>query len=248
MRSPLLSRAIALVALAATFVLAAESDRPAHSQSLLESRVPHASEITLDFQPPQRGAPSETAGGASRGGCVEEDAALTLLVPNGFGQTTQSHPTFFFYVPQTSAEQATFTLSSLSEDGTVETVHYSQTFEIEEANVVVPFALPSDAPALEAGRDYYWSIDLLCDLENAGENIYSVAWIERVPAPPELESALASDRPSLYAQKGLWYDTLAALLELRSRESGSAEADWINLLENVELGAIADKPVAAIED
>lgn len=61
----------------------------------------------------------------------------------------------------------------------------------------------------------------------------------------ELQQASPSDRASLYAVNGLWYDSVAALYETRkSNPNNSATVtEWADLLDSVGLKEIAREPI-----
>ena len=61
----------------------------------------------------------------------------------------------------------------------------------------------------------------------------------------ELEKAAPKDRPSIYANAGLWYDTVTSLVQLREANPNDPQLaeDWTDLLQSIGLDAIAQAPL-----
>lgn len=202
------------------------------------------------FKPPNRGAPRTTAGGATRGSCLKEKIKPTALVPTTelgkFGMTTEARPSFFVYLPKTSAESAEFTLKDIDENDIYRTM--IPLIGQNETGGIVSFQLPADAPALEVGKDYQWFFNLVCRPTDRINDEFTTAWIHRVAPDTALTTALKSatprQRPNIFAQAGIWQDTLAALTELRrTRPSDPTLTDeWTSLLKSVGLGQITGGP------
>jgi hypothetical protein len=73
-------------------------------------------------------------------------------------------------------------------------------------------------------------------------------WIERVNLSSELQAKLSGKSPtekaSLYASEGIWYDALQILADLRRTQPTSAtQGAWQNLLQSVELNSLVTEPV-----
>ncbi len=211
----------------------------------------------IDFVPPDRGRPGSREGAGTRRGPVAEDRCsyrgdrpLTALMPNtNLGLTADPYPTFFFYIPETDARMVEFFIEAEVEDGTGQKRYeeiYRTRIEITGEARTIALELPAAAglAPLEEGREHYWSLMLLCTPQR--EIAYVDGWVERVAPPASLRSALesatAAERPSLYAEAGLWYDTLEALAELQQADPTDPnwQRDWANLLESVGLESLAD--------
>ena len=74
-------------------------------------------------------------------------------------------------------------------------------------------------------------------------------WIQRTKLNSTFTQRLASATPlqraSLYAGKGIWYDSLTALAELRLNkpENAPVMADWESLLKSEKLDSLANYPL-----
>ena len=167
--------------------------------------------------PPQTSRPTKgttiTTGTRSPGSSPEKsDIGLILLVPyTHVGQTTASHPTFAWFVPNVPLAAIEFRLFTLTQ----QPLYSYKVIEPMPAGVMQA-TLPPDQPGLEIGQRYRWQVALTCKSSPASTTTIS-AEIERVALPPNLAAQLAanqnlSQQVQLYAEAGLWYDALAAAL------------------------------------
>ncbi|MBD1880824.1 MULTISPECIES: DUF928 domain-containing protein [unclassified Coleofasciculus] len=204
----------------------------------------------LRFRLPRVGAPKTREPGASRGSssCAAQGKSLMALLPStNVGLTVAARPTLFVAVPKTSAQDAEFILY----DGeTSQQVIYETTLPIPSTGGVVSVSLPQkDAPSLVAGKKYRWSLSMICDAEDRGADISVEGWIQRVQPNValrnDLKKAAPRDRPAIYAEAGMWLDTLSSLADLRNANPSdfTLETDWKDLLKLVNLGTVAEEPL-----
>ncbi|NJP10042.1 MAG: DUF928 domain-containing protein [Leptolyngbyaceae cyanobacterium RU_5_1] len=209
--------------------------------------------IAVEFKPPKRGIPGRREGAGTRGpACVQGSSVLTALVPQtNLGLTTAEYPRFFWYVPKTRAKLLKFSLYQGNEQDPEQELVYETTMNITGEPGVASLALPNDekvAP-LTLGQDYYWSVTLVCSADDPINNMQVSGWVQRVAVPPGLENQLAtakpSDRVSLYANNGLWFDTVTTLATLRCEQpkNSTLVSSWVALLKSVKLDKIADQPL-----
>jgi hypothetical protein len=213
-------------------------------------------QISLNFNPPDRGAPGTTTGGGSRAlsACTRGRMPLTLLVPTDkvgkFGLTAVPRPTLLVYVPKTNARSAEVTLVGRNSQNSKESDGLGQaTIPLSGEAGIITVKLPDSLPDLEVGKDYQWYFSLICNPAERTDDIVSSAWISRTPPKPALAKALERakphDRPALYSSSSYWYDTLAALSELRQAnpQDLNLKADWTQLLKSVGLKEVAEQPL-----
>lgn len=197
------------------------------------------------------GAPGNREGGATRGGirCSQGEKRLQALIPeSNIGLTTAEYPTFFVFVPQTNTQSAEFVLL----DATTEDMVYKTRFALPPTAGIISFSLPSDSnlPPLEIGKKYHWFFSINCDLEDPSADIFVEGWVQRILPEQvlvnQLKQATPRDRPSLYAEAGIWHETIANLARLRfSRpQDTSLVTDWKELLKSVGLSHLAEEPIA----
>jgi len=217
----------------------------------------------ITFKPPGEEAPTNTIGGGTRGDVTfkppggdtpentvsggtrrdELPSPIAVLPESNIGRTAIARPTFFVYLPPSATNRVFFSLQTASG----ETV-YQTTRELSDAVGIVSFTLPEDAPALEIGENYQWFFAPLQAGEMLGPDSYRISgWVKRVEPPRttgDISALAPAELAKLYAESGIWYDTLAVLVsELQGQPNPSLEADLADLLAQVGLEAIATAPV-----
>ncbi len=200
---------------------------------------------SVTFDPPAGDRPDDTAGGASRGeGCPSESASVCVVpvMPNTKnGLTIAERPTFFVYVPETSAKEIFFGLNDENNQN-----YYQTKIPIEGKSGILRFQLPANAPALEVGKNYRWTFIIIDEQGLRADSRGVEGSIQRVVANPTLVSQLQNQslvqQAVLYGKNGIWYETLTSLAEAR-KSNPDLELTWQNLLKSVGLNAIATKPL-----
>ncbi len=197
----------------------------------------------VTFRPPGDRAPKTSSGAASRdaSACIanQTGAAVTPLLPTtNIGLTMAERPTVFVYVPQTNAKKAFFSIQD------EESNHiYESSVSLLQKPGVVEVKLPEDAPGLKIGKNYKWSLVMICTADLEPDSPFVSAWVRRVKAHPVNNWDATLESASLLAQIGIWYDTLSTLAQLRRNQPNNqaALASWQELLESVGLNAIAKR-------
>lgn len=234
-----------------------------HGGGMLEARVRYR-QSRRRYRLPAWGAPRWSSGGAARGGCSTTEAPLIPLIPvdsqvtsqttkepTFFGETLAAYPTFFAYVPQTSAREVEFLLIDEGTGSeTVAKVVYQKPMKITGTPQIISFQLPSDRPPLQPGRNYHWSFTTVCDpsdqSRDASGNPYIEGLIQRAAIDPQYETKIKNvalrDRPDVYANDGYWLDALTTLAQLRctSPNDATVMADWTTLLQAIDLSKIPE--------
>lgn len=100
----------------------------------------------------------------------EPEAALSqdlvaLMPDTNFGQTVQAHPTLFWYLPETTARYARFSLYEANSNLQPSELLYRSRFRLQGEAGIISLALPSEMgiPALQVDRPYVWQLQLYCD-------------------------------------------------------------------------------------
>lgn len=223
------------------------------------------------YKPPKRPSAASTIGGGTRSGpakvtptptfktalpdsgtvrsmpvkgCMKNlTDPLTLFAPEKeVGQTLSGRPDVFFYLD--GPAQVTV---KLVENG----VNESQALWKRNATVSQPgvnmFAYPIDVPEIQAGKTYALYVEMRCDVE--GQDTHKVKTrigIQRVAITSTLEKAIAAtktpqEKAVVYGNEGLWFDAMAAQALAVTESPDTGDAEFLKLLEQVNLKAIADK-------
>jgi len=202
----------------------------------------------VNFQPPDVTAPGNRQGGTHRGGKLcPPGLSITPLIPeSNIGLTLADSPTFFVYVPQTSAEIEFILLTENGKD-----IVYETKFKVDKPGIVgisVPAEIDSKK-SVEVGKRYEWSFSMVCDPQDRSADLVVQGFVQRIEPQPTLQRDLANtdamSRLNVYAQNGLWYETLATLAELRrqSPENSMLAGQWTQLLQSQGLDSIAAQPL-----
>ncbi len=175
----------------------------------LEFSSKASAQIVQDYVPPISSKKTSRTKGAGSRGCDRILATdLQLLTPDDHIATTvSSHPTFFWSISNTSLP-VRFTLI---EPGVAKPI-MDRKFMVTRPGVV-EVKLPSDRPGLKLGKEYRWTVSIVCNEERPSENTYAYSWIKRVAVTPKLAQNLAgvdkrSQRSLVYARSGIWYEAL----------------------------------------
>lgn len=216
----------------------------------LSSKLPDRWEN--NFSAPRVPGPSQpdnrTSGG-TRGDdqCVPVGQTLIALVPpSGVGETAADYPTVFWYMPQTSASEIEFVLQDANQKDIYSakyTLAKSANGSLTGAPGIMSLTVPAFAnlPPLKAGEEYKWALALICDAADRSTDIVVEGGIKRVKADSTLASrvqrATPNERLELYAERRLWYETLATLNELGRDRSNTTEMAnaWNKIFQSVGL-------------
>ncbi|MBW4616619.1 MAG: DUF928 domain-containing protein [Desmonostoc vinosum HA7617-LM4] len=214
--------------------------------SMLLIVTPTLAQVT--FNPPKEQAPKSSSGGASRdvSTCGADLTATTkasvtpLLPKNNIGLTIAERPTVLIYIPQTNAKTALFSLQDEQNKQ-----YYQTILPLPKKPGVMEVKIPHSVAALKTGKNYQWSLVMICTEELEPDSPWISGWIRRVEANSSLNHQPTLELVSQLAKMGIWYDSLSTLAQLkRSQPNNSAVAtSWQELLNSVELNAIANEPL-----
>lgn len=204
--------------------------------------------VSVSFPPAsQRGAPARTAGGGQRSpDCVDrKNPPLTVLAPgNNLGTTISGNPTLFWYVPQTKAKSAEFVVLDDNQDEV-----YQTTLALKGVPGVVKLSLPQTV-SLASGKSYRWLLSLKCNAKDSSMDEFVTGNLERMELKPEDKTKLAEAKEPLqqaeiYAGARIWQETVTILAQLRQARPDDLKVRdaWKELLQSVNLDAIADAPL-----
>ncbi len=162
--------------------------------------------------------------GAGTRGICKSLPTLAALAPHPTGPTAHDQPSLYWYISTAVNDPIEFSLTA--ED---EKVH-RPLFETRITPPVQPgvhqIRLADSGVRLEPGKQYQWSVALVCDPEHRSKDIVAMGFIER------------AQRPDV---TGLWYDEVMAA----SNQIQAAPTDMnlrrkrASLLEQVKLSEVA---------
>lgn len=217
---------------------------------LVSSTLAQSDDTLLFEEPLDLDKPPSMPGGTRAASCAaaaKEGLSLTALMPpksNNTGVTVSGHPEFFVYVPETTKATVNFVLRDEEWNDV-----YRKEMEVSGEAKILKFSIPKTDAPLKTGM-YSWNLYLVCPPNERGltSEIEVGGVTERRTMDADLEAKLAQatgrDRVRVYAENGIWHETVSTLVELRSASPDNKDLarDWESLLTSVGLENIASEP------
>jgi Domain of Unknown Function (DUF928) len=204
-----------------------------------QQQLPAAVDMPV-YQPPPRGAPGGRVGGSSRG-LEDRLPVLSVLAPDHTGLTVQEQPFLYWYLSKSTTYPVELTII---DDQSIQPL-----IERRISGPIQPgvqrVRLADYGMRLSPGVPYRWSVALVVDPDNRSRDILAGGFIERIALPEALRTQLAGAGkarvPFIYAEAGLWYDSLAAISELIDAAPNDPllRKQRASLLEQVQLAEVA---------
>lgn len=215
------------------------------------------------FKPPtlpSGGAPGSRGDGmGSRGGCLAGvPIAVVPVYSQGryndhvWGETISERPTIWLYFPglAPNINPAAIKFELVLQSATNQPL-YRTSLPLPTKAGIVGITLPAEQAALEPNQMYHWYIKAQCPAAPMQQqaSVYMDGWVRRIIPDAALFSQLQQATPEqkfiLYAEKGIWYDALNTLAQLRqNRPSDPTIArDWRELLKSIQLPYLASRPI-----
>jgi hypothetical protein len=199
------------------------------------------------FKPPEGDSkPKKTALGGRRTNdkkCLQDtepnssQTGLTALVPlDGTGSTTSTHPTFWIYLPETTATKILLSVMEENPDGAIK--HHSQAaFPIPPQSGLISLKLPDETPPLEIGKTYKWAVILMCGKSLHPNDPVIEARINRIQASIPNQPENLIKKAIWFGQQGIWYDFLESFAQAKQANPNDQEVktDWQNMLKSLDL-------------
>ncbi len=193
-------------------------------------------------------APQSSASGITRSGCTETDKiCLIALLPDlkletsPIPQTISERPTIYLLTPK--VENGTIRLRIFDESGLTSIRIYSKVFSVNNQDGIIAFKIPDDAPILEINKKYKLDFQVVYQPRAIDKDEKTVfGYIKRVsPSPKLAEQLKTTTKPielaALYAQEGLWFETMQTLAEaqLTLPQNPEITEEWLELLKSAKI-------------
>ncbi|HUJ11451.1 MAG TPA: DUF928 domain-containing protein [Verrucomicrobiae bacterium] len=166
-----------------------------------------------------------------------DDAALTLtvLAPERVGLTTKEQPSLYWFQSKPVSSHCELTI--------VEKNAIKPLFEMKfdaATGGIQRVRLADYNISLAEGVEYRWSVAIVLDPENRSSDIVASGIIERVKPTEKLRQRLqgapASELPYIYADEGVWYDSLETLSQLVDAKPKDAKLHEIRAVYFMQVG------------
>ena len=195
------------------------------------------------YNPPTTGRQDDDSISSGSRGCDRASASTSfyLIVPRDHtGLTTNSHPTFLWYLSGKIDVPMRFTLVEPQVDPPI--------FETQLSSVqpgIIHLKIPAKLRGLEYGKQYKWTVSLICNEKRPSQNSYASALIERVGINNEsfkqLQPVSSTNNykqlASTYAGLGIWYDAIANSYQ-ESISKNRMLQDFVSLLNQIGLADV----------
>jgi hypothetical protein len=193
------------------------------------------------YRPPLRGAPAARIGGGTRG-IGDVTLELAVLAPDHTGLTIREQPTLYWYVSKPVSSRLEVTLIN---DDAIDP-ELEKEIQNPPGGGIQRVDLSKTATRLKPGVEYRWFVSVVADPGQRSNDVVASGTIERIVPDEALQNRIASaDARSLagiYAEQGIWYDTIDVLSHLieQSPDDGALREQRAELLEQVGLKTVAD--------
>ena len=180
-------------------------------------------------------APKVRVDGRVRGA---DDALLTLtvLAPEHVGLTTQEQPCLYWY--QSQATKSRFELTILERKSVNPLLEIG--FNSCTADGIQCICLAKYNIQLKAGVEYRWTVSMVVDPENRSKDVIASGMIKRIEPPATLTTRLAvasvADRPYVFADEGVWYDSLESLSKMIDDKPGDKKLHEVRAVYFMQAG------------
>ena len=171
------------------------------------------------LEPPGDPQPRDTKGSGSRDGakCSNEEGNIETLMPKrNYGLTFQKLPLVFINLPKTKAKQVM--LSFRDEAGK----YYQRAFLPITSHGIISFKLPENIQPLTIGKNYKWSLVVICGTTVQPDDPTFQGWVQRVERTPLIDKQLtgksAVEKAKWYGLRGYWYDMVGEIEQARKTE------------------------------
>jgi hypothetical protein len=176
--------------------------------------------FTTDFDPPGDDAPDDTVGAGSRtnGQCNAQAQRVEPIVPaRNYGLTLEERPAIWVNLAQVSAKQVILVFAN--EAGTS---YQRATMPMPSRSGIVSFKLPEQSQPLTVGKNYRWSLVMVCGNSVQPDDLVLSGWVQRVERTTQIDRQLSRktlvEQAQWYGENGFWYDLMGVMSRIGQTE------------------------------
>jgi hypothetical protein len=166
-----------------------------------------------------------------------EDAVLTLtvLAPERVGLTTKEQPVLHWFQSKPTTNRCELVITEKKAEKPLIEARF------EAANGGVQRVRLADfGIRLEESVEYRWSVAIVMDPDNRARDVVASGAIKRIATPEKLRQRLqgapTSELPYIYADEGVWYDSLESLCALVDARPKDAKLYEIRAVYFMQVG------------
>jgi hypothetical protein len=192
------------------------------------------------YKPPLRGSPAGRVGGGTRG-TERESFLLMVLAPDHVGLTIHDQPFLYWFISKPTNYPVELTVV---ERNAVQPL-LEKILKSPEKGGIQSLRLADYGVRLRPGIQYKWFITLVTDAAYRSKDILAGGIITLIDTPlslsAKLEAAGSGGASFVYADEGLWYDSLDAISRMIDAAPTNLELhkQRAALLEQVGLAEVA---------
>ena len=166
-----------------------------------------------------------------------EDAILTLtvLAPERVGLTTKEQPALYWFQSKLTSNRCELVITEKKAEKPLIEARFEAV-----AGGVHRVRLADFGIRLEEGVEYRWSVAIVVDPDNRSRDVIASGAIKRIVAPEKLRQRLqdapAAELPYIYADEGVWYDSLDSLCALVDAQPKDAKLYEIRAVYFMQVG------------
>jgi hypothetical protein len=205
--------------------------------------TPNNTKTAIDkpiYKPPLRGSPAGRVGGGTRG-TERESFLLMVLAPDHVGLTIHDQPSLYWFISKPTTYPVELTVI---ERNAVKPI-LEKILKSPEKGGIQSIRLADYGVHLSKDIQYKWFVTLITDAAYRSKDILAGGIITLVDAPLSLPAKLeeAGSRWAyfVYAEEGLWYDSLDAISRMIDVAPNNVELykQRAAMLEQVGLAEVA---------
>ncbi|MGD1804306.1 DUF928 domain-containing protein [Dapis sp. BLCC M126] len=189
----------------------------------------------------------------TRSRCELKDPPTVLIPETNIGLTLAEYPKFFVYFPTEDGECGVpYQLVEFELFDEAGNTVYVTELKRPDTRSIIRINLPDDGsiPPLAVGKKYGWWASIVIDPWDRSANVeISSGRIKRIETTPtllqQLQTTTPDNHPKVYAEAGIWHETLDSLATLRQSDPNNSTfiTQWQDILKSVGLETVADAPL-----
>jgi hypothetical protein len=211
--------------------------------------------IRITYRPPMLGAPVRRAGAATRsqGTCHEAQISQQFIIyplaPTTSSYTIQKQPVLYWYLSEAVEADFNLTITPIEPRGNMSflpaILDTPLTYQKYKKGIQ-KIDLSLFKTTLTPNQEYEWMVTLICDAQNPSRDLTASAAIKYVTASNGLQRQLRDSpqkrHPYIYAESGIWYDSLHSLSKQIAKKPHDRKLREIHatLFYQVDLGKVAE--------
>ena len=204
------------------------------------------------YQPPRQASAPTSAGtttGTRRGCSSDTTASLTALAPQAhIGQSSETHPTFMWFMPDEKSFAMEFELYEKTSTGRKNI----QRKQLTSKQGWMALTMPQTEMPLSPDKDYFWQVIVYCNPNRPSSALVASANLKIQSLPTVLASAVEqaqtpTAKVELLAKGGFWYDAMATLSSASPSQAQQLRAALLQDLATVETGEAQQKLMKVIK-